>query len=124
MQTTTLSEMTSLTPFIGREAKLYRPCSYSHPTMLRNFAEWRDIPIEDRETYSVKGDLPDVRPVCTDGIRFLSISPSGLFFFGHITNLIQPEKFVVPRRRFADDDNEEAETVKPKTTRYELESLL
>lgn len=68
----------------------YARCTFHHHVMRRDFESWHDIPSDKRQVYSCKGGLPDVFPVCTNGVLFLSLSPTGPFI-GHVSNLISPD---------------------------------
>jgi hypothetical protein len=58
---------------------------------------WRAIPLDKQTLYQRKGDLPDVKPVATDGTHFLAFCPfTGKELVGHVTNLIESEKLFAP----------------------------
>src|SRR5688572_3225053 len=78
-----LSEaLASCVPVHSGAGKAKARCSVIHPAIRRNYDEWRDVPLEDQISTSCKGDLPDVIPIATDGIRFIAF----------VTNLIEPER--------------------------------
>jgi hypothetical protein len=97
MTTTSLSEMVASAP-PSRDHTIAPDHPYTtidHPIVRRNFNEWRDVPPDDRVAHSVRGNLPDVIPLATDGVRYIGRfvgATEGSYFVGHVTNLLKPEK--------------------------------